>query len=143
MLTLPLGAALLVLNVSFVLFIYHLAAIIRFRNRKNCVEKCTAVVITGSNPSLKQNGNRAVRFKAIDGLEYEIVVDLECIDSSFFLCKKGEKVPILYDPQNPNNVIIGTDNITLKKLPRYLQICKFSIIAVTLAAGCLLFLLLK
>ena len=74
---------------------------------------------------------------ARDGKEYDVWVDVEFVDSKYFLCKTGEQVPICYDPEEPTLVIIGDDFNLNDKLTKSQRICKYSS-AVAVAALCVL-----
>lgn len=138
MLSFPTMAALFTLIVSSTVFIFYLSDVIRTKERQNCTQTGTAILSIGSSLlANKGRGTRKARFMARDGKEYDVCVDVEFVDSKYFLCKTGEQVPICYDPDDPTLVIIGEDPTLNNKLPKSKRICKYSA-AVAVAALCVL-----
>jgi len=108
MLSLPMTASLITLIISTTLFIFYSSDAFKVKKRLNCTEKGTAVLITGHFPS-SGNSARKIRFTACNGIEYDVWLQIEFVNSRYYFCKTGEQVPVCYDPEDPNLVIIGED----------------------------------
>ena len=138
MLSFPLTAALFTVIVSLTVFILYFSEVMHLKARKNCTQKGTAILSIGSSLlTNKGKATRKIRFVALDNNEYDVWVDVEFVDSKYFLCKTGEQVPICYDPDDPTLVIIGEDPTLNDKLSKSKRICKYSAV-VAVASLCVL-----
>ena len=138
MLSFPMTAGLFTTIVSSTVFVLYLSDVMHLKERQNCTQKGTGILSVGK-PLMHPRGKetRKVRFMACDNKEYDVWVDVEFVDSKYFLCKIGEQVPICYDPDDPTLVIVGDDPTLNDKLPKAQRVCKYSA-AVAVVALCVL-----